>query len=113
MPPFQPGYDPNRNYNGRPPGSKNRISEQLKEAFALLLENNLEQYEIWLAQVAEDDPARALELALKISERFIPIMSRTELTSADGGDLFSNVKFDFGNPTPEPDQNFDIDNING
>ena len=93
--PFTPG-DPNINRNGRPKGSANRISEELREAFAMLLENNLEQYEMWLAQVAEQDPARALDLALKISERFIPALSRQEVTGKDGADLFKDVKFKFG-----------------
>jgi len=111
--PFQHGFDPNRNYNGRPKGSANRVTEQLKEAFALLLENNLEQYEVWLSAVAADDPARALEIALKISERFIPVMSRQEVTGADGADLFANVNFKFGDaPTDqEPNEDFDIDKV--
>lgn len=111
--PFQHGFDPNRNYNGRPKGSANRVTEQLKEAFALLLENNLEQYEVWLSAVAADDPARALEIALKISERFIPVMSRQEVTGADGTDLFANVNFKFGTPQQEDDeqQDFDINNL--
>lgn len=81
---------------GRPKGAQNRITQELREAFALLLENNLEQYEIWLSQVASTDPAKALDLALKISERFIPILNRQELTGADGKDLFKNVEFKFG-----------------
>ena len=81
---------------GRPKGAANRITEELREAFALLLENNLEQYEIWLARVAETDPQKALDLAIRISERFVPMLSRQEVTGADGADLFKNVKFNFG-----------------
>lgn len=110
--PFTPG-DPNINRNGRPKGAANRITEELREAFAMLLENNLEQYEIWLMRIAEDDPARALDLAIKISERFVPMLSRQEVTGKDGADLFSSVQFKFGAPeqNDEPSQDFDINNL--
>lgn len=99
--PFTPG-DPNINRNGRPKGAANRITEELKEAFAMLLENNLEQYELWLAQVAERDPAKALDLALRLSERFVPALSRQEVTGKDGEDLLKNVTFKFGNGQANP-----------
>jgi len=110
--PFYKG-DPNINMNGRPKGAKNRITEELREAFAMLLENNLEQYEIWLNQVAQQDPAKALDLALRISERFIPMLSRQEITGKDGEDLFKNVKFKFnGTEEEEPGSgDFNIDEL--
>jgi len=94
--------DPRINRNGRPKGAANRITEELREAFAMLLENNLEQYEIWLARVAENDPQIALDLAIRISERFVPMLSRQEVTGADGADLFKNVKFNFGDGQDTP-----------
>lgn len=113
--PFEKGYDPNRNLNGRPKGAANRITAELREAFAMLLENNLEQYEIWLAQVAADDPAKALDLAMKISERFVPMLSRQEITGKDGEDLFKNVKFKFGDDinidTDSNTEDFDLDDL--
>jgi len=93
--PFTPG-DPNINRNGRPKGSPNKITEDLREAFALVLENNLPALETLLARVAADDPKSALELILKLSNRFLPELSRQELTGAGGDDLFKNLKFDFG-----------------
>ena len=91
--PFTEG-DPNINRGGRPKGASNRINRELKEAFAMLLENNLEQYEEWLLRVAEQDPAKALDLALRISERFLPALQRREITGADGKDF--NMTFKFG-----------------
>lgn len=91
--------DPNINRNGRPKGAKDRIAAELKEAFAALLENNMEQYEEWLTRVAEKDPAKALDLALRMSERFIPSLARQEITGADGKDL--NFEFKFGNNVKE------------
>lgn len=106
--PFTPG-DPNINRSGRPKGSKNRISEEIKEAFAGLLENNLEQYEQWLLRVAADDPGKALDLALKISERFVPMLSRQEITGKDGEDLFKNINFKFGDDINITTENQDLD----
>ena len=96
---FQPGQSGNP--AGRPKGAKNRITEELREAFAMLLENNLEQYEVWLAQVAAQDPAKALDLALRMSERFVPTLARQEITGLDGKDL--NFEFKFGDHFKKPE----------
>ena len=104
---FQPGQSGNP--AGRPKGAKNRITEELREAFAMLLENNLEQYELWLARVAEQDPAKALDLAMRISERFLPQLSRQEITGDDGKDLFKNVSFKFGDDINITTENIDLD----
>ena len=110
--PFTPG-DPNINRNGRPKGAANRITEELRESFAQLLENNMDHYEEWIARVAETDPAKAMDLAIRVSERFVPMLSRQEVTGKDGADLFSSVQFKFGAPEPsdEPSQDFDINNL--
>jgi len=88
--PFTKG-DPNIWRNGRPKGAANKISEELREGFAQLLDNNMDQFEQWIARVAEKDPAKAMELYIKVSERFIPTLARQEITGADGKDL----KFEF------------------
>ena len=111
--PFQKN-DPNINRNGRPKGSPNKITQELKEAFALVLERKLPDLETLLAQVAADDPAKAIELMLKLSNRFLPELSRQELTGADGEELFKNIKFDFGAPDKKEESNtedFDLDKI--
>ena len=111
--PFQKN-DPNINRNGRPKGSPNKITEEIREAFQLVLQKKLPDLEILLAQVAADDPAKAIELMLKLSNRFLPELSRQELTAANGEDLFKSIKFDFGTPNKEPESNvddFDIDKI--
>ena len=94
--PFQPGHDPNRNLSGRPKGATNKITEEIKEAFAMVLENRLPDLNRWLGQVAQEDPAKAIDLMIKLSNRFLPELARTELTGKDGSDLFANLKFNFG-----------------
>lgn len=91
------------NPNGRPKGTANKITDELREGFATLLGNKLPEFEEWLDRVAQRDPAKALDLAIRISERFMPALARTEVTGQDGGPL--NIEFKYGqsiNFTQEP-----------
>lgn len=96
---FKPGESGNP--EGRKKGSQNKYTKQVKEAFGLLLEGNLDNLSIWLAQVAADDPKAAMDIVIKLSERFVPRLSQQQITDGEGGDLFKNIKFQFGDETPE------------
>ena len=100
------GGDENINRAGRKPGSKNKATKEIREAYQRLTEQNLDNMSIWLSQIAGDDPAKAMELMLKLSEYIIPKLQRQEITGNDGEDLFKNVKFEFG-----PDINDDVNRI--
>jgi len=67
-----------KNAPGRPKGAKNKITLQIKSAFDNLTYNNLGEIQDWLDRVAVDNPAKALELYLKLSERVIPTLSKSE-----------------------------------
>lgn len=95
------GPEESINRDGRKKGTMNRYTKQIKEAFGMLLEGNLDNLSIWLAQVAADDPKAALDIMMRMSERFVPKLKQTEITGADGEDLFKNVKFDFGPPVDD------------
>ena len=95
------------NPNGRPSGSKNIATQQVRLAYQKLTEDNLENMTAWLQTIAVEDPKTAFELMLKMSEFIIPKIARTELTGKDGGDLFKDVSFSFG--TPINDRVIDID----
>jgi len=94
--PFTPG-DPNINRNGRPKGSRNHITKVIEEQYANVLNNRLPDLQRWIEETAAENPAKAADLLMRLSERFLPILARTEITGADGEDLFKNLKFDFGN----------------
>lgn len=100
------GGDENINRQGRKPGSKNRATKEIREAYQKLTEDNLENMSIWLSQIAGDDPAKAMDLMLRLSEYIIPKLARQEMVGNEGQDLFKNVKFQFG-----PDVNNDQDRI--
>lgn len=110
---FGSGENWKGNAAGRPKGSKNKQTQAIRKAYQELVEGNLENLNVWLATVAEKDPKEAFEMMIKLSEYVIPKLARTEMTGADGEDLFKNIKFDFG-----PDINdtkgrtdFDIDEV--
>jgi hypothetical protein len=91
---FEPGTSGNP--NGRPKGRLNKTTKEIRNAYQKLTEDNLDNMNIWLAQVASESPEKAMDLMLKLSEYIIPKMSRQEITGNDGEDLFKNVKFQFG-----------------
>ena len=62
---------------------------------------------IWLSQIAGDDPAKAMDLMLRLSEYIIPKLARQEITGKEGEDLFKDVKFKFG-----PDINDNDNRVN-
>ncbi|MCP3697261.1 MAG: hypothetical protein GY920_01655 [Aliivibrio sp.] len=91
---FQPGQSGNP--NGRPKGSQNKNTREIRDAYQRLVENNLENMTLWLTRIASEDEEKAMEIMLKLSEYVIPKLARQEVTGADGEDLFKNVKFEFG-----------------
>ena len=99
---FKPGQSGNP--EGRKKGSQNKYTKQTKEAFGLLLEGNLDNLSIWLAQVAADDPKAAMDIVIKLSERFVPRLSQQQITDGEGGDLFKNISFKFGDETPDDNE---------
>lgn len=76
---------------GRPKGAVNKSTSIVKEAIARLLERNVDNMDLWLEQVAKDDPYKALDLMNKLCEYHVPKLARTELTGADGGAVEHSV----------------------
>ena len=92
------------NPNGRPKGKPNKTTAEIREAYQLLVENNLENMTLWLTDVAADSPEKAMDLMLKLSEYMIPKLARQEVTGAEGKDLFKNITFEFGTPINEREE---------
>jgi hypothetical protein len=84
------------NPKGRTKGTPNKSTAEIREAYQKLVDDNLDNMKVWLEKVAEDDPNKALDMMLKLSEYFIPKLARQELTGADGKDLFKDIHFEFG-----------------
>ena len=92
------------NPKGRPKGKPNKTTAEIRDAYQRLVESNLGNMTEWLEQVADQNPERAMDLMLKLSEYMIPKLARQEVTGADGKDLFKNITFEFGTPINERDE---------
>lgn len=96
MPRFEKGESGNP--KGRPAGSANKINDDIRKSFTLLLERKLPELETWITKVAEKSPDKAVDLLIKISERFVPKISHQEITGADGASIWEGIKFKFNSP---------------
>jgi len=67
---------------GRPKGSPNKATKDVREAITLLAENNVHKLEEWIAQVAQKDPAKAADIFLRTIEYHIPKLARTEISGS-------------------------------
>jgi len=100
------GPEEKANRNGRPKGARNRTTNTIREAYQNLVEMNLENMSLWIAQMAADNPEKAMDTMIKLSEYIIPKLARQEVVGSDGSDLFKNVKFQFG-PNINDEENRD------
>jgi hypothetical protein len=96
---------------GRSKGSPNKVTTRIKEAFALLLEQRMDNLGEMIDRIAVDDPKAAVDLIVRISERFVPKLTQTSLTNGDGGPI--DIKFEFGKKIDDTETktDFDIENL--
>jgi len=59
---------------GRPPGSPNKITRDIRAALRDLAEGNADRVQSWLDSVAEEDPAEALRLWLGLLRYVTPTL---------------------------------------
>lgn len=76
-----------RKTGGRKKGTPNKVNAEFRETVRQLLEDNSENVGKWLADVAGDDPAKALDLLTRLAEYAAPKLSRTEMTGPNGGPI--------------------------
>lgn len=86
--PFQKGQ-PRPAKAGRRPGSANKTTVELREAFKRLLDHASPNFVAWLDEIP--DPEKRFEICSKFSEYLLPKLGRTELTGADGKELKASV----------------------
>ena len=82
---------------GRPKGSPNKVTTEVRAMVAKIAERNIGNFEKWLMEVEE--PAKRCDLFLTMLEYHVPKLARTELTGKDGKELqpaIVNVVIDGG-----------------
>ena len=72
---------------GRPKGAPNKSTAIVREAIARMAEDNAENFNLWLAQVAASSPEKACDIYLKAIEYHIPKLARTEHTGVDNAPI--------------------------
>jgi hypothetical protein len=74
--PFSPG-DPRA---GRPKGTPNKATRDVRTVFSAFVEANAEKAQAPFDRVAARDPAKALDPLARLAEFVIPTLARTDLT---------------------------------
>ena len=64
---------------GRPKGSENKTTKDIKEAFKNLIEMNLPNMTLWLEKVAAKNPAQALFIISNLAEYTTPKLARSQV----------------------------------
>lgn len=77
----------NKYSSGRPKGSENKVTIQLKEAFKRLSDNNIGKVQGWLDRIAKDDPDKAMTLYLALTERVIGKMATNQIDITSKGEI--------------------------
>lgn len=62
-------------------GIPNKTTSRVKEAIALLAEQNVDNMQLWLDAVAKENKLEALKFMLSLMEYNIPKLARTENTT--------------------------------
>ena len=65
---------------GRPAGVPNKVTGAFRETVNRVLSDNAENVSTWLNQVADEDPAKALDLITKLAEYAVPKLSRQDVS---------------------------------
>jgi len=60
---------------GRRKGSPNKVTADTRAIFQAVFEHQVPKADDWFYRVAEDNPAKALECLLRLSEHFVPKLS--------------------------------------
>jgi hypothetical protein len=66
-------------FAGSRKGIPNKTTTEIREAYQLLIESNLDNLTTWLKRIAAKDPERAIRILADLSEFVLPKLARTEI----------------------------------
>lgn len=67
-----------KKFGGRKKGTPNKKTKEIKEAFELIVDNNLNNIDEWIKNIADDNPEKAINIILKFAEYVLPKLNKTE-----------------------------------
>jgi hypothetical protein len=72
--------DPNRpKTGGRQRGTPNRATADVRQAIAVFAEANVHRLQEWLDRIADEDPAKAADIFVRLLEYHVPKLARSEI----------------------------------
>ena len=78
-------------FGGREKGTPNKGTAELREAYTELLQNNISRVQALFDKVAENNPQKALELLLKLSEFAIPKLRAIEVNNESEKQMYTSL----------------------
>ena len=69
---------------GRQKGTPNKTTKEVRELFHGIIEENIPNINKWIGQIAKENPSKALELLLKMSEFVVPKVNKVDLDLGEG-----------------------------
>lgn len=82
-----------KKFGGRKKGTPNRTTTEIRQAFQTIINSNIDNLDVWLNQVAEKNPEKAIFLLLELAEYVIPKFNKK--------DIYEEPKDEFDNMTEE------------
>ena len=95
------------NPKGRGKGVQNKITKDIKESFKLLVENNLEKMQSYFDVLWGEDPAKAYDVLIKLSEFVVPKLARIE---GQSNDKSITITVESGTVEPQKNTKTEIEN---
>ncbi len=83
--PFLPGQSGNP--QGKLPGTANKTTVMVRNLFAQILEDEQENFKEALETLRTTNPKEYVQVVTKLSQRFLPEMTATALSNADGSNI--------------------------
>lgn len=74
-----------KKFGGRKKGTPNRTTKEMREALQGILNNNIDNIDDWINEIAKKEPEKAINVLLKLTEYILPKLNKTEFidTSID------------------------------
>jgi len=77
---------------GKTKGTPNKVTQDIRDAYQKLIEDNLDNLTLWLESIAEKDPEKAIRILSDLSEYVIPKLARTEIKGEFEAGITINLK---------------------